>query len=73
MASGSTRKAGFLPIILALVFFGGVPILASLATLWTDYLWYVDLGQRDVFLTRITSQWAVPAASSARRPSRSCS
>ena len=32
------------------------------ATFYTDYLWYLDLGQTDVFWTRILSAWAVGAA-----------
>jgi len=31
------------------------------ATFYTDYLWYLDLGQTDVFWTRILSAWAVGA------------
>ncbi len=32
------------------------------ATFYTDYLWYADLHQTDVFWTRIASAWAVGAA-----------
>lgn len=59
MARTTARWRGIIPVVLALVFFAGVPLLASFATLWTDYLWYVDLGQKAVFLTRIASQGVV--------------
>ena len=32
------------------------------ATFFTDYLWFVDLGQRSVFLTRLWSEWGVGVA-----------
>jgi uncharacterized membrane protein (UPF0182 family) len=33
----------------------------ALATFYTDYLWFVDLGQPAVFWTRIWSEWGVGA------------
>ena len=37
----------------------GVAALASVDAVWTDYLWYVSLGQQSVFWTRIVSQASV--------------
>jgi uncharacterized membrane protein (UPF0182 family) len=34
----------------------------ALATFYTDYLWFVDVGHPDVFWTRIWSEWGVGAA-----------
>ncbi len=42
--------------------FVGLPVLAWASTVWTDYLWFVDLEQPDVFWTRIGSQVAVGGA-----------
>lgn len=38
---------------LAVVLF---PILGAIAGVWTDYLWYADLGHTQVFMTRIWSE-----------------
>ena len=37
----------------------GVAALAGADAVWTDYLWYVSLGQQGVFWTRIISQTSV--------------
>lgn len=37
------------------------PFVRWLSRVWTDYLWYVDLGQEQVFITRIVSQVALGA------------
>lgn len=51
------RKTIWISIIAAVVV--GLPLLAWLAGVWTDYLWYADLGQSRVFVTRIVSQLVV--------------
>jgi hypothetical protein len=43
--------------LLALLFASG-----TLARLYTDLLWFEDLGQRSVFVTILTSQWVTGAA-----------
>lgn len=58
----SSRSAGIVISALAVLVFVGVPLFAWFATLWTDYLWFADLGQAGVFWTRIASKWAVGAA-----------
>jgi hypothetical protein len=54
MARTETR-ARIAPILIAILLLG-FPLLTWLATVATEYLWYVDLGQRSVFMTRIVSQ-----------------
>jgi uncharacterized protein len=49
-------------ILLALLFFVGLPFLSWLVKVWIDYLWFTDLGQKGVFLTRIGSELAIGAA-----------
>jgi hypothetical protein len=34
----------------------GIPLLRWLSGVWIDWLWYGDLGQQQVFVTRIVSQ-----------------
>ncbi|HSK46480.1 MAG TPA: UPF0182 family protein, partial [Coriobacteriia bacterium] len=58
----SRRWLAVLGIIAAAVLFVGLPFVGWLARVWTDYLWYADLGQATVFTTRIWSQLAVGAA-----------
>jgi uncharacterized protein len=58
----SRRPIGtVLAVIALLVVFVGLPLLASAARVWTDYLWFVDLGHSDVFWTRLQSRLAVGA------------
>jgi len=47
--------------ILAGFFILALPFIGWLARVWTDYLWYDNLGQSAVFTTRIWSQLAVGA------------
>lgn len=51
-----------LVIALLLLAFVGLPLLVGAASIWTDYLWYVELAHADVFWTRFWSQLAVGAA-----------
>jgi len=48
-------------IVVAAAVFVIVPFAGWLARVWTNYLWYVDLGQQSVFITRIVSQLAIGA------------
>lgn len=43
------------------IVFAGLPLLTWGARVWTDYLWYADLGQTGVFWTRVTSKFSVAA------------
>ena len=52
----SPHRTRTLAIGIAVVLILGIPLLSALATLCTDYLWYVDVGQRGVFLTTLTSE-----------------
>lgn len=52
----------YIAAIVALVTFVIWPLLRWLATVWTDVMWYRDLGQVSVFWTRILSQLATGAA-----------
>ncbi len=51
-----------LSVTFAVVIFVALPFINWLARVWTDYLWYQDLGQSAVFITRITSQLAIGIA-----------
>lgn len=42
-------------VLFAVVVFG-LPVLAWVATVATDYLWFVDLGQRQVFIVQVVSE-----------------
>jgi len=44
--------------LIAIGLVAGIPILAGIATFYTDYLWFVDLGQRAVFTTTLLSELA---------------
>ncbi|HSR58366.1 MAG TPA: UPF0182 family protein, partial [Candidatus Binataceae bacterium] len=46
-------------IVIVAVSFVVLPLLGWFAQVWTDYLWYADLGQSSVFVTRIVSQIAI--------------
>lgn len=48
-----------LGIIFVVLFFVALPLVRWGARVWTDFLWYDDLGQSAVFVTRIVSQLAV--------------
>ena len=45
--------------VAAFFVFIGLPFVTWLSGVWVDYAWFSDLGQRQVFITRITSQLAV--------------
>jgi uncharacterized membrane protein (UPF0182 family) len=49
-------------VTVSVLLFIGLPLLNWAARVWTDYLWYDDLGQSAVFVTRIVSQLVVGAA-----------
>ncbi|TLM97654.1 MAG: hypothetical protein FDZ75_04085, partial [Actinobacteria bacterium] len=53
------RLAVILGVLVAAFFIVVMPLVTWFAGVWTDYLWYVDLGQPQVFWTRIISQFAV--------------
>ena len=54
-----TRLVGILAGIVALFFFVGLPLLTWLSGVWIDWLWFLDLGQQSVFVTRIVSQLVI--------------
>ena len=57
MATPSRQRIFVLIAAIVAVFFTvGLPFLRWLAGVWIDWLWYGDLGQQSVFLTRIVSQ-----------------
>ena len=51
-----SRSYALAVAILAVLFIIGLPFLKWLSGVWIDWLWYGDLGQRSVFVTRIVSQ-----------------
>jgi len=55
------RSRALTTTVLVLLFFG-LPTLTALSTLVTDYLWFIDVGQRDVFVTTLASRAATGAA-----------
>lgn len=58
-----SRRLGPVLIGTGIVLFMVVlPFIGWAARVWTDYLWYGDLGQTGVFWTRIQSQLAIGAA-----------
>lgn len=57
----SSKMGPIIGVIIIAVSFILVPFVKWLTTLWTDYLWYADLGQQSVFVTRIYSQLAIGA------------
>ncbi len=59
MATMRSRVTGMAVVVLALLVFVGLPLATWAARVWTDYLWYRDLGQAQVFWTRIWSQAAL--------------
>jgi uncharacterized membrane protein (UPF0182 family) len=46
-------------ILIGIALFIGVPLVTWFAGVWIDYLWFADLGQKSVFLTRIGSELAI--------------
>ena len=54
MAQRSSVVRVIIGVATVVVLFG-LPLLTWLATVYTDYLWYIDLGQRSVFIVRIVS------------------
>jgi len=54
----TARRAG---IVVAALFLA-IPLVTWLAEFATDYLWFVDLGQRDVFVITLMSKFGVGAA-----------
>ncbi len=62
MSATSPRRSRALTIILLALVFFGLPLITALSTLFTDYLWFVDVGQRDVFVTILASRVATGAA-----------
>ncbi len=61
-APNRSRTVGILTGAAALFIFIGLPFLSWLASVWVDWLWFLDLGQQSVFLTRIVSQLVIGAA-----------
>lgn len=61
MASRRPRTALIVVGSVAVLVFIVMPLVGWLARVWTDYLWYVDLGQQSVWITRIVSQLAIGA------------
>ena len=59
--SPSRKPGSIIAAALAIALFVVFPLLGWLAHVWTDYLWFADLGQSSVFVTRIVSQLAVGA------------
>jgi len=61
VATYPSRRPRVLTIVILVVLFFGLPFLGWLATLLTDYLWFVDLGQQQVFITTWVSRLATGA------------
>lgn len=55
MAEKPHRRSRIIVSVVAIVVLFGLPFLTWLATVYTDYLWYIDLGQRSVFIVRLVS------------------
>jgi uncharacterized protein len=60
-APSRSRVVALVGAFIAAFFFIGLPLLEWLAGVWIDYLWFADLGQQSVFVTRILSQLAIGA------------
>ncbi len=58
MAQRANRKTRAAIVVATVIVLFGLPFLTWLASVYTDYLWYVDLGQRSVFIVRIVSSLA---------------
>jgi len=61
-----SQRRSRLPLILtivgAILIFVVLPFVQWVVRVWTDYLWYMDLGQQSVFVTRIVSQLVIGVA-----------
>jgi len=62
VSSGTQSRPRALTIVILVLLFLGLPFVAWLSTFLTDYLWFVDLGQRDVFVTILVSRVVTGAA-----------
>lgn len=61
MAQPRSSRSRIAILIGTVVVLFGLPFLTWLATVYTDYLWYVELGQSSVFFVRIVSSLAIGA------------
>ena len=62
MAAPTRSRAATILSMIAIAFVVvGLPFLRWLSGVWIDWLWYGDLGQRSVFVTRIASQLVMGA------------
>jgi hypothetical protein len=61
MASRRPSAGAILGVAILVLTFVVLPLVGWFARVWTDYLWYVDLRQQSVFVTRIVSQLALGA------------
>ena len=61
----SPRFAGILVAAFFAIVFLVIPFVQWVTGVWIDWLWFVDLGQGSVFVTRIVSQLVVGVAFSA--------
>ena len=58
MAQRSNRRVRIAVGVVTVVVLFALPFLTWLATVYTDYLWYLDLGQQSVFVVRLVSSLA---------------
>lgn len=58
MAQRPRRRGRIAVIVVTVLVLFGIPLFSWLATVYTDYLWFIDLGQRSVFIVRIVSSFA---------------
>lgn len=58
----SMSRTARIALVVAIVLFVFFPLLGSLAGVYTDFLWFVDLGHQQVFTTRIVSSVATALA-----------
>lgn len=56
---GRNSLALFVMLGVAVLLFVVLPLGGWLVRLWINYLWFADLGQKSVFLTRLGSQLAI--------------
>jgi uncharacterized membrane protein (UPF0182 family) len=57
----ASRRQALIIGVLALVMFVIAPLVSWACGVWIDWLWYGEMGQRQVFLTRILTQLSVGA------------
>ncbi len=62
MSTGTPNRPRTLSIVILALLFFGLPFAVWLSTFLTDYLWFVDVGQRDVFVTILVSRVATGVA-----------